>query len=198
MASSVLESSEEKIYGFKLMRLVVDGGTEVLRNIFLGIHPGNLHAVLSTHHPTLYSLFKTKKIITQPQWDKLYPSPPRIPNIQEFDITLLVILLRNICGLSPASTGWNSMPGSTDNSREANIVRIKQFRNNFFGHVPGTNVSRLDFEVHWVEVGSTLRSLGINQVEIDRLKAEQCGEEEVNRVRKEWNESEKQVVIELG
>ena len=34
MASSVLESSEEKIYGFKLMRLIVDGGTEVLRNIF--------------------------------------------------------------------------------------------------------------------------------------------------------------------
>ncbi|CAB3983692.1 Hypothetical predicted protein [Paramuricea clavata] len=181
MASSVLEGSEEKIYGFKLMRLIVDGGTEVLRNVFLTIHPGNLHAVLSTHHPTLYSLFKTKKIITQPQWDKLYPSPPTIPNIQEFDITLLVILLRNICGLSPPSTGWNAMPGSTDNSRQANIVRIKLFRNNFFGHVPGTNVSRLDFEVHWVEVGSTLRSLGINQVEIDRLKAEQCGEEEVDR-----------------
>ena len=197
MAASVLDSSEEKIYGFKLMRLIVDGGTEVLREIFLGIHPGNLHAVLSTHHSTLYSLFKTKKIITQPQWNKLYPSPPRNPNIQEFDITLLVILLRNICGLSPPSTGWNSMPGSTDNSREANIVRIKQFRNNFFGHVPGTNVSRLDFEAHWVEVGSTLRSLGINQVEIDRLKAEQCGEEEVNRVRKEWNESEKEVVTKL-
>jgi hypothetical protein len=85
MASSVLESSQEKIYGFKLMRLIVDGGTEVLRNIFLSIHPGNLHAVLSTHYPTLYPLFKTKKIITQPQWDKLYPPPPRISNIQEFD-----------------------------------------------------------------------------------------------------------------
>jgi hypothetical protein len=198
MASSVLDSSEEKIYGFKLMRLIVDGGTEVLREIFLGIHPGNFQAVLSTHHPTLYSLFKTKKIITQPQWNKLYPSPPRNPNIQEFDITLLVILLRNICGLSPPTTGWNAMPGSTDNSREANIVRIKQFRNNFFGHVPGTNVSRLDFEAHWVEVGSTLRTLGINQVEIDRLKTEQCGEEEVDRVRTEWNESEKEVVRELG
>jgi hypothetical protein len=198
MASSVLESSEEKIYGFKLMRLIVHGGTEVLRNIFLGIHPGNLHAVLSTHHPTLYPLFKTKKIISQPQWDKLYPFPPRIPNIQEFDITLLVILLRNICSLSPPSTGWNAMPGSTDNSREANVVRIKLFRNNFFGHVPGTNVSRLDFEAHWVEIGSTLRTLGINQVEIDRLKTEQCGEEEVDRVRTEWNESEKEVVRELG
>jgi hypothetical protein len=198
MASSVLESSEEKIYGFKLMRLIVDGGTEVLRNIFLSIHPGNLHAVLSTHYPTLDPLYKTKKIITQPQWDKLYPPSPKIPNIQEFDITLLVILLRNICGLSPPSTGWNVLPGSTDNSREANIVRIRLFRNNFFGHVPGTDVSRLDFEVHWVEVGSALRSLGLKQAEIGRLKAEECGEEEVNRVRKEWTESDTEVVRKLG
>ena len=197
MASSVLESSEEKIYGFKLMRLIVDGGTEVLRNIIINIHPSNLHAVLSTHYPTLYPLFKTKKIITQPQWDKLYPPPPKIPNIQEFDITLLVILLRNICGLFPPTTGWNVMPGSTDNSREANIVRIKQFRNNFFGHIPSTGVSSLEFEAHWVEVGSALRSLGLNQAEIDRLKAEECGEEEVNRVRTEWNESEREVVTKL-
>ena len=194
MASSVLESSQEKVYGFKLMRLIVDGGTEVLRNIFLSIHPGNLQNVLATHYLKLYHLFKTKKIITQPQWDKLYPPPPRIPNIQEFDITLLIILLRNICGLSPPTTGWNVMPGSTDNSREANIVRIRLFRNNLFGHVPGTDVSRLDFEAHWVEVGSALRSLGLNQAEIDRLKAEECGEEEVNRVREEWRENE----MELG
>jgi hypothetical protein len=198
MASSVLESSEEKIYGFKLMRLIVDGGTEVLRNIFLSIHPGNLFAVLSPRRPKLYRLFTTNKIITQPQWDKLYPPIPRIPNIQEFDLTLLVILLRNICGLTPPTTGWNVIPGSTDNSREANIVRIRLFRNNFFGHVPGTDVSRLDFEAHWVEVSSALRSLGLNQAEIDRLKAEECGEEEVNRVRQEWNESEKEVVIKLG
>ena len=197
MASSLFESSEEKISGFKLMRLIVDGGTEVLRNIFLSIHLGNLHAVLSTHYPTLYPLFKTKQIITQLRWDKLYPLPPRIPNIQEFDITLLVILLRNICGLSPPSTGWNVLPGSTDNSCEANIVRIRLFRDNFFGHVPGTDVSRLDFESHWVEVGSALRSLGLTQAEIDRLKAEECGEEEVDRVRKEWNESEKEVVTKL-
>ncbi|CAB4017280.1 E3 ubiquitin- ligase DZIP3 [Paramuricea clavata] len=198
MASSVLESSVEKIYGFKLMRLIVDGGTEVLRNIFLSIHPGNLHAVLSTHCPTLYPLFKTKKIITQPQWDKLYPPHPSFPNIQEFDITLLVILLRNICSLSPPSTGWNVMPGSTENSREANIVRIRLFRNNFFGHVPGTDVSRLDFEAHWVDVSSALRGLGLKQSQIDRLKAEECGEEEVNRVRKEWNESDKEIVIKLN
>ena len=197
MASSILDSSEEKIHGFKLMRLIVDGGTEALRNIFLNIHPGNLHHVFATHHSTLFPLYKTNRIIMQPQWDKLYPHPPRIPNIQEFDITLLVVLFRNICGLSAPCTGWNAMPSSSDKSREANIVRIKLFRNNFFGHIPGTNVSRLDFEARWVEVSSTLLGLGLNKVEIDRLKAEECGEEEVNRVREKWNQSEREIVSKL-
>ena len=196
MASSVLESSEEKIYGFKLMRLIVDGGTETLRNVFLNIHPGNLQNVLSVHHHTLYPL-KIKKVITQPQWDKLYPHPPKISNIQEFDITLLVLLLRNICGLSHPSTGWNNLPSTTDNSREACIVRIKLFRNNFVGHVPETDISRLDFEARWVQVSTVLLALGLNQVEIDRLKSEECGEEEVDRVRKEWNEGDREVVIKL-
>ncbi len=197
MASSVLESSEEKTYGFKLMRLIVDGGTEALRNVFLKMHSGNLLTILAIHYPTLYPLFKTKKVITQPQWDKLYPHPPKIPNIQEFDITLLVILLRNICSLSAPSTGWNVMPISTDKSREANIVRIKLFRNNFFGHVPGTDVTRLDFEARWKEVSSTLLRLGLHQAEIDRLKAEDCGEEEVNRVREKWSESDSEILSKL-
>ena len=197
MATSNLDSSEERIYGWKLMRLIVDGGTEALRNIFLNIHSGELHHVLANHHSTLFPLYNPRRIITQSQWDKLYPHPPRIPNIQEFDITLLVVLLRNLCGLSAPSTGWNDMPSSTDKSREANIVRIKLFRNSFSAHVPGTAVSRLDFEARWVEVSSTLLGLGLSQQEIDRLKAEECGEEEVNRVRERWNESERETVLEL-
>ena len=198
MASSNPESSEEKTNGWKLIRLIVDGGTEALRKIFLNIHPGNLQHVLATHHSTLYPLYNAKKIITQPQWDKLYPHPPRIPNIQEFDITLLVILLRNICGFSaPKGTGWNDWPVLADKSREANIVRIRLFRNNRFGHVPGTAVSRLDFDKSWGEVSSTLLGLGLSQVDIDRLKDEECGEEEVNRVREKWNKSERESVLKL-
>ncbi len=183
MTSSVLESSEEKTNGYKLMRLIADGGTEALRNAFLNIHPGNLHDVLATNYRSL-SRLKTKGKITNQQWDILYPHPPKIPKIDEFDITLLALLLRNICNLPSPNTGWNEMPKSTDKSRAANIVRIRIFRNKLFGHVPGTDVSRLDFETRWKEVSSTLLELGFHQAEIDRLKAEECGEEEVDRVKK--------------
>ena len=39
--TSPLESSQDKTNGFKLKRLIVDGGTEALRNVFLDKHPGN-------------------------------------------------------------------------------------------------------------------------------------------------------------
>ncbi|XP_028414844.1 E3 ubiquitin-protein ligase DZIP3-like [Dendronephthya gigantea] len=175
-SSSALESSEEKTNGFKLMRLIVDGGTEVLRNVFMSKHSGNLHTVLSTHYATLDHLFQ-KRIITEPQWDKLYPHPPQIPNIQEFDITLLVILLRNMCGIPPPSTGWNVLPNDSDTSCAANIVRIRLFRNDF-AHSKETGVSATEFETVWNDVSSALVGLGFSQAEIDRLKEEECGEEE--------------------
>ena len=45
--ASVLGSSDEKTNGHKLMRLIVDVGTQALRNAFKKIHPGNLQVVLS-------------------------------------------------------------------------------------------------------------------------------------------------------
>ena len=39
--SSLLGSSDETLYGMKLMRLILDGGTEALRKVIQRIHPGN-------------------------------------------------------------------------------------------------------------------------------------------------------------
>ena len=44
--SSVLGSLNETHNGMKLMKLVLDGGTEALRKVFKRIHPGNLQVVL--------------------------------------------------------------------------------------------------------------------------------------------------------
>ena len=163
---------------------------------FTGKLTGNLHTFLLTHHVTLYHLFQTNRIITQPQWNKLHPHSPEIPNIQEFDITLLFILLRNICDIRPPSTGWNAMPNDIDNSCAANIVRIRLFRN-IHAHAHKTGISAPKFETVWKDVSSALVGLGFSQTEIDRLKGEECGEEEVNRVRRKWSESDREIMLEL-
>ena len=200
--SSLLGSSDETVYGMKLMRLILDGGTEALRKVLQGIHPGNLQVVLTCtcssstctsslrctsskcNFCCLFAL-KKRKIINQNQWDKLIPAPPNNPNINDFDITSLCLLLRNICGLSPPSTtGWDKFPTPLDHSVEADIVRIKLFRNKHFGHIPHSAVSEADFKALWAEISSPLVRLGIDQKEIDKLENEECGEEDTKRI---WN-----------
>ena len=110
-------------------RLLVNVGCTVLRDTFDSIHPpANLHVVLSSPSAfsTLQSL-KKKKVLNPSQWGSLFPAVASCVSSANFDVTLLIVLLRSICGLSPpVSTGsWDKLPPDCDNSTEANIVRIK-------------------------------------------------------------------------
>ena len=72
-APSPLASSVQKTNGAKLSRLLIDGGTTVLRKIFDGHHPpANLAADLNANKSSLSILLK-KKVLHKPQWDKLFP-----------------------------------------------------------------------------------------------------------------------------
>ena len=100
-APSPLASSVEKTNGAKLSGLLIDGGTTVLRTMFDGFHPpANLAADLNANHSILNNLFK-KKVLHKTQWDLLFPPGGATPDSLTFDITLLFLLLTNICGLSP-------------------------------------------------------------------------------------------------
>ena len=135
-APTLAPSTKETTNYARLCRLLVDGGTKALRHTFDKLHsPANLFNVLkagSAEHSTLQSL-KRKRIINATQWGKLYPSPPSSVTSEDFDITLLMVLLRNICGLTAPSTGWDSLPPASDTSVEANIARVKYYRNSVYG-----------------------------------------------------------------
>ena len=61
---SPLASSTEKTNGAKLSRLLIDGGTTVLRSVLDDFHPPlNLAADLNTNRPILNNLFREKKSI---------------------------------------------------------------------------------------------------------------------------------------
>ena len=123
---SVASTKETTNYA-RLCRLLVDVGSQALRDTFDSIHPpAGLHLVLARHreHATLQSLRK-KKIINPTQWGKLYPTNPQSVSSASFDITLLMVLLRNICGLISPLTGWDSLPPVADVSTSANIARVK-------------------------------------------------------------------------
>ena len=170
--ASVGGSSDDKTNALKLYGLIVDLGTEALRITFNRYNPGNLKGVLSSHNHTLLKL-KPKNFVIKSQWDKLYPATPNLPNINDFDITLLSLLLRYICGLKLHSDPiWaNKKPNPSDHSTEADIVRIRSFRNDFL-HRSHTAVSDADFMSLWAEISAPLVRLGIDQSAIDELKNE--------------------------
>ena len=196
-APSPLASSPEKTNGNKLSRLLIDGGTTVLRKIFDHYHPpANLASDLNFNYSILNNLLR-RRVLNGRQWDKLFPPGGGVPNSSTFDITLLFLLLTNICGLSPPLTGWHTKPSPGDNSLEANLARVKFFRNELYGHVTSTGVDETSFSSFWQEISTTLYSLGLDQAEIDRLKAEQGGEDKYLNVLIEWASSEEGIRTQL-
>ena len=195
---SPLASSVEKTNGNKLSRLLIDGGTTVLKNIFDYYHPpANLAGNLSSKciHSILTRL-RHRNILNGSQWDKLFPGGGT-PNSINFDITFLFLLLTNICGLSPPLSGsWHKMPPASDTSREANLARMKYYRNVLYGHVATTGIQTSVFDVKWKEISSVLVSLGLSQSEVDRLKREPCGEDYVSAVT-EWMKNDEEIQFQL-
>ena len=155
-------STKETTNYTRLCRLLVGVGSQVLRETFDRIHPpGGLDTVLATApaHPKLQSLQK-KKVLNPLQWDKLYPVMKSSVSSKNFDITLLMVLLRNICGLTLPATGWDNLPLPTDLSCEADIAGIKYNRNTVYAHATRASVDDTAFDNHWMDIRDTLVRLG--------------------------------------
>ena len=181
--------------GARLSRLLVDKGTEVLRKKFDSIHPpSNLAAVLNTNKRILQRL--RYKIINASQWDLLYPASG-LPDSQNFDVTLLTILLRNICGLSSPATGWDALPPTFDTSDEANIARIKYYRNKAHAHVTRTEISNSEFENLWQEVSKALIGLGVHNSELQKLKEDPLSPQEDVYIKQleDWVERDSELIV---
>ena len=139
----------------RITRLLISGGTSLLREIFDSIClPSNLPTILST--PAIKKRLKAAKLATQ-QWYCLCPSPGMYGKSEDFDITLLFRLLRTICNLTPPSTGWDAPPVTTDHSLTADLARIRYYRNSVYGHVnQGMTITDDEFPTLWQEISEAL------------------------------------------
>ena len=174
----------------RVCHLLVDKGGDVLRRALHVIHPPyTLAAELNANKRTLSKI--RYSVINSAQWELLFPATGS-PDSNNFDITLLTILLRNICGLASPATGWDVMPAASDTSISANIARIKIFRNELYGHVPNAQLDDTTFEKLWQEISKPLVNLGILQHDIDELKNAPLTPEEESYAEKlkEWKELE--------
>ncbi|KAL9966560.1 hypothetical protein ACROYT_G024651 [Oculina patagonica] len=151
----VLRSTSGKGNFQRVARLLISGGTTLLREIFDQLcPPSNVPTILK--NPATAKQLKAAKL-TKPQWDCLYPSPGVYGKSVEFDVSLLFKLLKTICGLSPPATGWDVLPTETDASLTADLARIKYYRNSVYGHVNhNMEISDEKFPLLWQEIKEAL------------------------------------------
>ena len=161
-AAPSFHSTKETTNYARLCRLLVGVSAHILRETFEKRRPpGNLDTVLSC--PSIHRLLKLlriKKVLNPSQWDKLYPAIKSSVSSRNFDITLLMVLLRNICGLAPPVTGWDTLPLATDTTLEADFARIKCYRNTVYGHASEASVDDVTFNQYWQDIQDALVRLG--------------------------------------
>ena len=190
----------------RLCRLLVDVGCSGLCDTFDSIHPpANLHVVLSS--PSVFSTLQSlrkKRVLNPMQWGKLFPADPSSVSSANFDVTLLMVLLRNICGLSPpvSTHSWDKLPPDSDNSTEANIVRIKGYRNDVYGHATKASVDDATFNALWQKISSAVLALGTGYgAIISRLKTEcmdPAAEAQYQQLLIDWKKDDDSVKEMLG
>ena len=170
-------STQENTNYARLCRLLVDVGCTVLRDTFDSVHPpANLHGVFSS--PSVFSTLqslKKNRVLNPLQWGKLFPAVASAVSSANFDVTLLMVLLRNTCGLSPpvSTHSWDKFPPDSDDSTEANIVRIKCYRNDVYGHATKASVDDATFNALWQKISTAILALGSGyKTVISSLKTE--------------------------
>ena len=177
----------------------------MLRDVFDGlIHPQDLCCALQ-HEPVHSKLQSLRKegILNQEQWSKLYPVEFSSVSSTGFDNSLLIVLLRTICNLSPPSTtGWDLLPHSSDTSCESDIVRLKYFVDAVLAHAEEVSVSDAFFCKYKDQIQKTLVRLGGAKYEdaiceIEKQEMDPLDEEHFKELLKQWKEGDNRITDKL-
>lgn len=74
------------------------------------------------------------------------------PKSHQFDITLMVCLLRHIMDdIQVPRSGWDALPDENDTTIGADLARIKWYRN-FDAHLPNCMLEDTEFDDKWEDL----------------------------------------------
>nr|XP_022309091.1 uncharacterized protein LOC111114863 isoform X2 [Crassostrea virginica] len=158
MASTSYAATEEMTNINRVSRLLMGPCTDQLRDLLrFYIPPAHFNAVIQTMKSRLPRL-------TEPQRKLILPnSGVYSGNYDDMDISLLYILLRNVCGIQAHNKGWGIAPDCADRLVSANIERLRLARN-ICGHSTG-GMSNAEFNQVWSEIRTAVvdldKTLGI-------------------------------------
>lgn len=190
--------TKESLNYVRLCFLLVDGGTKALKHLFDNFHPpAALYMDLA--NPSINSILlslRKRRILNVKQWNMLYPATPATVTSEDFDITLLTLLLKYICNLKGPVTGWDRLPLPSDMSIEANIARVKVYRNEVYAHASKASVDDATFVALWTDISDALIALGLDAATVRNLKTQSLDpvvEEHYQILFKQWRDDEESI-----
>ena len=65
---------------------------------------------------------------------------------KDFDMILLVCLIRNTTTEPAPPTGWDDLPDEVNITKTADVARIKYYRNEYLTHKPRPELSNAEFQ----------------------------------------------------
>ncbi|KAL3889234.1 hypothetical protein ACJMK2_001581 [Sinanodonta woodiana] len=138
-----------------------------------------LRKILFSNFPVPYAdiyqviLANRQKLIRRPgrpllnndQISLLFPDPlgNKVGTLDQFDISVLYILIRNVSTVLEPITGWNMDPYDQprDTSLGASVERIRSFRNHISGHSADGRISRQGLEDYWSKFEAVIRDIEV-------------------------------------
>ena len=147
---------------FRLVTLIVDVGSKVLRDVLLHIiSPDTFDKFIQSNiHIINHLYYNRPKVLFPNEFNLLNETPP---DPEKFDITLLVKIFRNIISsirpnIVPPNYNWGTQfpPGPADIGLADDIYRLREFRNSIFAHISNTRVTNVRFQVLWIEIGTVI------------------------------------------
>ncbi|KAL3889264.1 hypothetical protein ACJMK2_001611, partial [Sinanodonta woodiana] len=116
-----------------------------------------------------------KPLLNNDQIMLLFPDPHgnKVGTVDQFDISLLYILIRNVSTVPAPVTGWSKDPCDQprDTSLGASVERIRSFRNHISGHSADGKISRKGLEDYWSKFEAVIRDIEVE------LGEEVCSQE---------------------
>ncbi|CAC5413876.1 unnamed protein product [Mytilus coruscus] len=171
MAASTLKLTVEEKNYWKFCMLNVRVVPDALRTYFDGLIPPTSLAIIINKNSKTISYLVNRRVINAAQLDILQKIPgtkwaltcPPVPighnatSSGDFDVTLMVCLLRNLPlpGISSPASGWDNLPSPSDISAGAYLARIKYYRNEI-AHSTENNLNTLDFQDKWKTISEAI------------------------------------------
>ncbi|XP_071140502.1 uncharacterized protein [Mytilus edulis] len=185
MTSSINEEEDNFLRFFKL----VNGpGTEAVRIFFDSFFPNNtLDIILRREESNIRRNAKSWRL-TGKQLDLMFPAVGKVTS-KEFDITLLIGLIRNFVRtighvVYPTNKDWESLPDPKDIKKGDDLVRIKFLRNEM-AHSGDDVLDTASFKSHWKNIKEAISRLSGARLDQRCIQLETMRLDNISEVREE-------------